>query len=407
FSIGGERDGLVHVRGNVLPEVAAQLQTLLDAYLNPKRKGPIFAPLPPAAVPTGEAPAAESPTSEATNGGADNSHAPGGSTTGGDREHTGLGSDESRRGPGMGVDGRGVGPSKVAPGTTGEPPATGAPSVNGEPPANGEKCVAGEQRATGVWRPRIADRPWGQPPMPEGSTADGAGDGVGTSGATEVVGPTDDEVPWGFVGPDPLHPDLMRVDKRTRPQEQHDALAGILEITARHPGLPTIGGAAPTLTVSVRAEDLAENRGWATVERSGEPVSLAVARHVACTGAVHRVTIDANGRVIRLDTTDRVFNAHQRRAIQHRDGGCIIPGCTVPAAWCEIHHVHEHARGGATHTDNGVTLCWHHHRTIDTSGWRIRMRDGTPEVQAPHQWDATEKWRPAGNKPRHPRQHAG
>src|SRR5690606_11828880 len=106
-------------------------------------------------------------------------------------------------------------------------------------------------------------------------------------------------------------------------------------------------------------------------------------------------------------TTDRIFNAHQRRAILLRDGGCIIPGCTVPAAWCEIHHVHEYARGGPTHTDNGVALCWHHHRTIDTNGWSIRMRDGTPEVRAPHHWDASGRWRPAGDAARRPLRRAG
>src|SRR5690606_26028805 len=36
FTIGRERDGGVPVRGNLLPEVAAQLQKLFDALMNPK-----------------------------------------------------------------------------------------------------------------------------------------------------------------------------------------------------------------------------------------------------------------------------------------------------------------------------------------------------------------------------------
>ena len=52
-----------------------------------------------------------------------------------------------------------------------------------------------------------------------------------------------------------------------------------------------------------------------------------------------------------------------------------------------------------THTDNGVLLCWYHHRTIDTSGWRIRMVAGMPEVQAPHWLDPEGTWRPARGSP--------
>ncbi|MET0976798.1 MAG: hypothetical protein ABWX82_14155, partial [Leifsonia sp.] len=36
-----------------------------------------------------------------------------------------------------------------------------------------------------------------------------------------------------------------------------------------------------------------------------------------------------------------------------------------------------------THVDNGVLLCWYHHRTIDSSGWHIRMINGSPQIQPP------------------------
>lgn len=188
-------------------------------------------------------------------------------------------------------------------------------------------------------------------------------------------------------------------DTRSRAQRQHDALATILAAAARSGELPTLGGSAPTLVVSVTADDLATGRGHAHVEGCDEPVSLAVARQVACTGAVQRVTTDGAGRILAIRIDDRVFAAHQRKAIALRDGGCIIPGCHVPAAWCEIHHVVEHAKGGPTHTDNGVLLCWYHHRTIDSSGWKVRMRFGVPEVRGPSWWDAAMQWRPVTKSP--------
>ncbi len=58
-----------------------------------------------------------------------------------------------------------------------------------------------------------------------------------------------------------------------------------------------------------------------------------------------------------------------------------------------------HADHGPTHPDNGVLLCWFHHRSIDTSGWHVRMIRGMPEVQAPHWIDPDGAWRPARGSP--------
>lgn len=189
------------------------------------------------------------------------------------------------------------------------------------------------------------------------------------------------------------------VDSRTRPQKLHDAFATALNVAARSSEVPTIGGAAPTLLVSVRHEDLASGRGVAHIDGIDEPVPLAVARRIACSGGVQRVVFDRAGRIARIEIADRIFDHHQRRAITLRDGICIIPGCAVPAAWCEIHHVREAAQGGPTSTDNGVLLCWHHHRTLDTSGWVIRMMFGVPEVRGPAWWDPGGRWRRVTKSP--------
>ena len=190
-----------------------------------------------------------------------------------------------------------------------------------------------------------------------------------------------------------------QADLRTRGQKRHDVFATILSVAARSGELPTLGGAAPTLVVEARAEDLASGTGYAHLDGCDEPVSLAVARHVACTGVMQRMILDANGRVVQIGIIDRVFAAHQRKAISLRDGGCVIPGCHVRAAWCEIHHVREWADGGPTHTDNGVLLCWFHHRTLDDSGWKVRMNHGVPEVKGPYWWDAYLRWRPTTKSP--------
>lgn len=194
---------------------------------------------------------------------------------------------------------------------------------------------------------------------------------------------------------------LTPLDDRTRPQKMHDAFATILGAAARGGELPDVGGAAPTLVVTVRASDYLTGHGWAGVagpDGDSMPVPIRVAAQTGCAGGIQRVLFDERGRIVGLGTSGRIFTALQRRAIVARDGGCVIPGCTIPATWCEIHHVQEHSAGGPTHSDNGVSLCWHHHRTLHVSEWQLRMRSGVPEIRGPVWWDRKRAWRPANRR---------
>jgi hypothetical protein len=107
-------------------------------------------------------------------------------------------------------------------------------------------------------------------------------------------------------------------DERRAPQKRHDALATALLAAAASGELPTIGGAAPTLVVSVRETDLAGGRGWVHVEGSGEPMSAHAARCVACTGSVQRIALNAEGRVLRLGTEERDRRRATRASAQSR-----------------------------------------------------------------------------------------
>ncbi|GAA1228895.1 hypothetical protein JOF42_000185 [Microbacterium phyllosphaerae] len=316
ITIGRLKDGMHAIRGYLTPEVAAQLQLIIDAILNPKGDGPPM-------------PGVHFAPSDAADDGTDfdaDAH---------------LGADD---GANAGADfGAGVG------------------------------AGAGAGAGFGAGSDAAAD------------FGAGAGAGAGDDGE----------------GSDPFNSDPRCVlDDRTAAQKRHDALMMVFGIAARHKDMPTLGGSSPVLVVNVDAKDLAAhgvsrnrgNGGWATIPGSGAHVPVSVAAHVGCSGTIQRVLMD-EGRIIGITTTDRVFTVHQRRAIIARDKECLIPGCHVPASWCEIHHVTEHARGGPTHTDNGVPLCWWHHRSLGTSGWEIRMSAGVPQVRGPRWWDPDQRWR--------------
>ncbi|UUT34919.1 HNH endonuclease signature motif containing protein [Microbacterium elymi] len=180
-------------------------------------------------------------------------------------------------------------------------------------------------------------------------------------------------------------------DTRTREQKMHDVFATILGVAARSAETPSLGGCPDPARHDLRRRTRPRRRGrlHRRHRRHGARGRRATDRVLR---GIQRLVIDENGRLIELGSPNRTFSGQQRRAITARDGECIIPGCHVSATWCEIHHVIEHARGGPTHVDNGVPLCWWHHRSLETSGWEIRMVDGVPEVRAPATIDPRRLW---------------
>ncbi|WRH16145.1 DUF222 domain-containing protein [Microbacterium sp. JZ37] len=192
-------------------------------------------------------------------------------------------------------------------------------------------------------------------------------------------------------------------DTRSPGQKRHDAFFAMIQAASRAAETPALGGAAPTVMIHITADDLtttdtdtgAGRRGIAHLDGVDAPVPATVARRIGCTGDILRALFTPEGRILELRSIQRCFTPTQRKAIVARDGGCIIPGCTIPAAWCEIHHVQDHAQGGPTETDNGVLLCWWHHHHLDTSGWNIHMHHGVPYIVPPRWIDRDCTPRPA------------
>ncbi|KQV08133.1 HNH endonuclease signature motif containing protein [Leifsonia sp. Root112D2] len=182
-------------------------------------------------------------------------------------------------------------------------------------------------------------------------------------------------------------------DTRGADEKRADILRGVFGWAVRHPQTPTMGGAAPTVMVHVNARDLADGVGVGWVDGVDAPVSMRTVRQLICAGGYRKVVFGENGEVLHLGRKERFFSGAQRRAIAARDGGCVIPGCTAPVQWAEVHHVVAWHAGGATDVENGVLLCWFHHHEIDCSGWQIRMIRGRPEIKAPPWLDRSATWR--------------
>ena len=76
---------------------------------------------------------------------------------------------------------------------------------------------------------------------------------------------------------------------------------------------------------------------------------------------------------------------HLRRAVRKRDQHCRFPGCDVPAAACEVHHVLPRKDGGRHALVNLTLMCrFHHLIAIHRWGWVFTLHpDGTTTAVSP------------------------
>ena len=138
--------------------------------------------------------------------------------------------------------------------------------------------------------------------------------------------------------------------------------------------LPIHGGDATTVLVTIDLDSLRRELAVADVLGShvpgdaeaqgfGETITAAQARRLACTAAIIPVVLGGDSEPLDLGRSRRLFNAPQRRAMRVRDRECRAEGCTIPAAWCEAHHLADPwTRGGKTDVADGALLCAHHHQ---------------------------------------------
>ena len=217
------------------------------------------------------------------------------------------------------------------------------------------------------------------------------------------------------------------LDLRSRPQKRLDGLVGACKVALAAGALPTTGGLRPQVMVTIDYFDLLTRLEHATggADRTGNnphgttgttageataglshaaaplphtgtmlftgPVTASTVRKIACDADIIPVVLGGEGRILDIGRASRVFPPHIRKALTARDQGCTFPGCTIPAPWCEAHHITYWSRGGTTGTENGTLLCSHHHHVIHKEQWTIQLRTGIPWFIPPPHIDPRQK----------------
>ncbi|HKU30423.1 MAG TPA: DUF222 domain-containing protein [Arthrobacter sp.] len=214
---------------------------------------------------------------------------------------------------------------------------------------------------------------------------------------TAVAGTEKEQTGWA--------PEL---DRRSRAQKLLDGLVGGCALALKTGKLPANGGLKPQVNVYIGAEDLCTQlspSGIAdpTTNQSSIPPRLSTGtgtftgplhpetiRKIACDADILPVLLGTDGQILDIGRTSRVFPPHIRKALNARDQGCAFPDCTMPAPWCEAHHITYWSQGGPTSTDNGVLLCSHHHHLIHQEQWKITAKNGVPWFTPPPHVDPTQ-----------------
>jgi uncharacterized protein DUF222/HNH endonuclease len=153
-------------------------------------------------------------------------------------------------------------------------------------------------------------------------------------------------------------------DRRTPTQRRADALGDICRYFLDHnDSVRTSGGEKPHITVTIN-HDLLTGHREGLAELDDAPVDPETIRKLACDASIVRMLLDADSMPIDVGRKTRTISPALRRALEHRDQGCVWKGCTAPVSWCDAHHVIHWAHGGETNLGNLILLCRNHHTRI-------------------------------------------
>ncbi len=167
-----------------------------------------------------------------------------------------------------------------------------------------------------------------------------------------------------FTSPRREHPDAQVPPADRMPYPRRLGLGFCAFLESVDPAtLPDHGGDATTILVTMTLDQLRAELAAAEVldGADGTLITAGEARRLACTAQMIPVVLGGRSEILDLGRGRRLFTPAQRKALRLRDRRCRAEGCTIPAAWCEAHHLTPWTSNGRTDLSNGILLCSHHH----------------------------------------------
>jgi hypothetical protein len=194
---------------------------------------------------------------------------------------------------------------------------------------------------------------------------------------------------WRRYRNDAEHTDDLTVP--TRPTLRALALAELIR-KATATDLETTSAPTVDITLVVHADSPEVAH---TVD--GTPLRSDTTRHLCCDARYTPLITGRDGVPLKLGRELRYATRAQRRALAVRDGGCVFPGCDLPATWTDAHHVTPWEAGGLTDMANLASLCRHHHGVTHRTAWTMTAQPDQTFVWTTPSGDTLESQRNRGS----------
>lgn len=138
-----------------------------------------------------------------------------------------------------------------------------------------------------------------------------------------------------------------------------DALVGMARSVSASGAAGASEAHRPSLLVHLAAP-IDGSDHWRAEDHMGPALPPSLRRYLTCDADVAPVW-HADGRAVQVGRSHRIVPRRVRRLVEHRDGGCRVPGCDS-TLWVEVHHIVHWEDDGDTVTGNLICLCSRHHR---------------------------------------------
>ncbi len=158
-------------------------------------------------------------------------------------------------------------------------------------------------------------------------------------------------------------PDGDGVDERTAKQRRYDAVMSVLQRGMTSPeGTPTTSRAKVFVTVDY--DPLTGAFAHSGHSFTGETLTPNQVRQMACAADIVPIVLGSDSELLDVGRESRLATPGHIKALWIRDKGCTFPGCSIPATWCDAHHLTWWSRNGRTDLSNLALLCGRHHTRV-------------------------------------------
>lgn len=166
-----------------------------------------------------------------------------------------------------------------------------------------------------------------------------------------------------------------QIDERSAGQRRYDAMITVLNRGLGHPGAAPSASRASVI-ITVKADPATGRPTGAAFSQTGQAFSAEMAGLFACKGDLTPIVLGPLGEPLDLGRTVRLATKGQFKALLVRDRHCTFPGCSIPATWCDAHHVRWWSRHGDTDIDNLALLCPRHHTLVHSKDLAATVSGG-------------------------------